>query len=147
MSLLATLVRPERVKALILLAPAPDFTEKLLFARLTEAQQREITEKGRWLRPSAYDPAGYPITKALIEDGRRWNIMDAEIPIDVPVRILHGGLDEDVPWTHSFELMARLRSKDVAWTFIKDGDHRLSRSHDIARMVETVLATADQADG
>jgi hypothetical protein len=69
--------------------------------------------------------------------------MDKEIPVDVPVHILQGGLDEDVPWTHSMELAGKLRSKNVTWTFIKDGDHRLSRPQDIERMVSVVMTTAD----
>ena len=108
---------------------------------------RQVMEEGRWMRPSPYDPAGYPITRALIEEGRGWNIMDAEIPVDVPVRILHGGLDEDVPWSHSQQLMNKLRAKDVVWTLIKDGDHRLSRPHDIERMVDVSLSTCVLVDG
>lgn len=146
MALLCALARPERVKALVLLAPAPDFTDKLMWAEFSEEQQREITEKGFWTRPSPYDPAGYPIRRELIEDGRRWNVMDGEIALDVPVRILQGGLDEDVPWTHSFELMERLRSKDIVWSFIKDGDHRLSRRQDIERMIDVAMSVAREAD-
>mgnify|MGYP002149325965 CR=1 FL=1 len=86
------------------------------------------------------------ITRGLVEEGRQWNVLDGEIALDIPVRILQGGLDEDVPWTHSLDLADKLRSKDVVWSLIKDGDHRLSRPQDIARMVATVLATADQVD-
>jgi dipeptidyl aminopeptidase/acylaminoacyl peptidase len=82
----------------------------------------------------------------LIEEGRNWNILDSLIGVDVPVRILQGGLDPDVPWTHSLDLADKLRSQDVVWSLIKDGDHRLSRPEDIERMVTTVLALADQID-
>ncbi|HVY87392.1 MAG TPA: alpha/beta hydrolase [Hyphomonadaceae bacterium] len=146
MALLAALARPERVKALVLLAPAPDFTERLMWAGFSDDQKRQIMEQGFWTRPSPYDPAGYPIRRELIEEGRRWLIMDREIPIELPVRILQGGLDEDVPWTYSMELADKLRSQDVTWTFVKDGDHRLSRPQDIERMVSLVLATADGVD-
>ena len=146
MSLLVALARPERVKALVLIAPAPDFTDKLMWASFDEDQKRQVMELGFWTRPSPYDAAGYPITRALIEEGRNWNIMDGEVPIDVPIRIWHGGLDEDVPWSHSLELTEKLRAKDVVWSLIKDGDHRLSRPQDIERIVDTVMSTADQAD-
>jgi pimeloyl-ACP methyl ester carboxylesterase len=146
MSLLVALARPERVKALVLLAPAPDFTDKLMWAGFDESQRMQIMEEGHWTRPSAYDPAGYPITRDLIVEGRTWNVMDGEIAIDVPVRILQGGLDPDVPWTHSLDLADKLRSEDVVWSLIKDGDHRLSRPQDIERMVGTVLDVAELVD-
>jgi len=147
MALLVALARPERVKALVLLAPAPDFTDKLMWASFDESQRRQIMEEGFWTRPSAYDPAGYPITRDLIVEGRQWNVLDGEIAVDVPVRILQGGLDPDVPWTHSLDLADKLRSKDVVWSLIKDGDHRLSRPQDIERMVGTVLEVAGAVDG
>ncbi len=146
MALLTALARPERVRALVLLAPAPDFTDKLMWAGFDELQKREIMEQGFWTRPSPYDPAGYPITRELIDEGRSWNILDSEIAIDAPVRILHGGLDTDVPWTHSLDLADKLRSQDVVWSLIKDGDHRLSRPQDIERMISVVLSAADQVD-
>jgi len=146
MALLAALARPERVKALVLLAPAPDFTDKLMWASFDDSQRRQIIEDGFWTRPSPYDAAGYPITRELIQEGRQWNIMDDQIALDLPVRILQGGLDTDVPWTHSLDLADRLRSQDVVWSLVKDADHRMSRPQDIARMVATVLAAADQVD-
>ena len=146
MALLSALAKPERVKELVLLAPAPDFTDKLMWASFDESQKRQIMEDGFWMRPSPYDASGYPITRELIQEGREWNVLDGEIAVDVPVRILQGGLDTDVPWTHSLDLADKLRSKDVVWSLVKDGDHRLSRPQDIARMIATVLATADQVD-
>jgi pimeloyl-ACP methyl ester carboxylesterase len=147
MALLVALARPERVKGLVLLAPAPDFTDKLMWASFDASQRRQIMEQGFWTRPSDYDPAGYPITRDLIVEGREWNVLDGEIGIDVPVRILQGGLDPDVPWTHSLDLADKLRSRDVVWSLIKDGDHRLSRPQDIARMVGVVLEVACDLDG
>jgi pimeloyl-ACP methyl ester carboxylesterase len=146
MALLAALARLERVQGLVLLAPAPDFTDRLMWAALGKDQQQEIMEKGFWMRPSPHDPAGYPITRRLIEDGRTWNIMDWEIPLDIPARILQGGLDEDVPWSYSLDLVEKLRGTDVTWTLIKDGDHRLSRPQDIDRITATALTLADQVD-
>jgi pimeloyl-ACP methyl ester carboxylesterase len=146
MSLLCALARPERVKALVLIAPAPDFTDRLMWASFDAEQKRQILETGRWMRPSPYDPAGYAITRELIEEGRAWNIMEREIPLDVPVHILQGGLDEDVPWSYSLQLVERLRSQNVMWTLIKDGDHRLSRPEDIKRMVDAVSRLAELTD-
>ena len=146
MALLAALARPERVKGLVLIAPAPDFTDRLMWASFDAEQKRQVIEEGRWMRPSPYDPAGYPITRELIEEGRTWNIMEKEIPLDVPVRILQGGLDEDVPWSYSLQLVERLRSADVVWTLIKDGDHRLSRPEDIRRIVAVTSKLAEQTD-
>jgi pimeloyl-ACP methyl ester carboxylesterase len=147
MALLLALARPERVKGLVLLAPAPDFTDKLMWASFDESQRRQIMEEGFWMRPSEYDPAGYPITRDLIVEGREWSVLDGEIAIEAPVRILQGGLDPDVPWTHSLDLADKLRSKDVVWSLIKDGDHRLSRPQDIQRMVSSVLGLAGEVEG
>lgn len=146
MALLAALARRERVKGLVLLAPAPDFTEKLMWARFDDDTKRQVMEEGSWTRPSPYDVEGYPITRTLIEDGRNWMIMDRPIPLRIPVAILQGKRDEDVPWMYARDLVERIDSDALTFTLIKDGDHRLSRPRDIALMVRTALALADQTD-
>jgi pimeloyl-ACP methyl ester carboxylesterase len=136
MALLAALARPERVKGLVLIAPAPDFTEKLMWPEFTPQQQAEVLQAGFTLRPSDYGEP-YRITRALIEDGHKWSILDAPIAFDGPVRILQGMEDPDVPWRHALALTEALASADTVLTLIKDGDHRLSRDQDIARLLQT----------
>jgi len=135
---LAAMARPERVQAMVLIAPAPDFTEKLMAPEIPPEGRTALAEHGVWLRPSLYgDP--YPITRTLLEDGARWSILGSEpVAIDVPVRILQGGGDPDVPWAHALELAQQIKGEDVVFTLVKDGDHRLSRPQDIARLVAVV---------
>ncbi len=135
---LAALAARKRVKAMVLIAPAPDFTEKLMKPEIPADGIAMLEREGVWLRPSEYgDP--YPITRALLEDGARWSILGGEpIPIEVPVRILQGGEDPDVPWRHALELANSLKGDDVVFTLIKAGDHRLSRPQDIAMILRAV---------
>lgn len=146
MALLAALARPGRVKGLVLIAPAPDFTEKLMWAGLSPAQQEEVMTQGLTLRPSDYGTPD-PITRALIEDGRSWQILDAPIAFEGPVRILQGMEDPDVPWPHALEINERLTSPDVVLTLIKDGDHRLSREQDVARLLAACADVAAKLTG
>jgi pimeloyl-ACP methyl ester carboxylesterase len=141
MALLAALARPERVKGLVLIAPAPDFTEKLMWPEFSPEEQTEIMQEGFTLRPSAYGEP-YPITRALIEDGRQWSILDKEIAFAGPVRILQGMQDPDVPWGHALALTQALTAEDLVLHLIKDGDHRLSRDEDIARLLEVCSEVA-----
>lgn len=134
-ALLAALARPERIAGLLLTAPAPDFTEKLMWDSFSDAVKAEILETGRWARPSQYDPEPYVITRALIEDGRRWLLLDRPIAVRCPVRILQGMQDPDVPFGHALRLVEALESPDVRLELIKDGDHRLSRPQDLALLV------------
>ncbi|TCO74490.1 alpha/beta hydrolase [Chromatocurvus halotolerans] len=133
MALLAALARPGRVSGMALVAPAPDFTEKLMWAGMPEDARSEILEQGYTLRPSDYDEP-YRITRTLIEDGRDWQLLDAPLDITCPVRILQGMCDDDVPWRHAERLVAALTTPDVTLTLVKDGDHRLSRDADILRL-------------
>jgi pimeloyl-ACP methyl ester carboxylesterase len=135
---LATLARPERVRALALIAPAADFTEALLRPSLPPEALDALRREGVWTRPSTYDDGGYPIAAALLEDGARWSILGGLVPIQVPVRILQGGADPDVPWTHALALAQAIEGEDVVFTLIRDGDHRLSRPADIARLIAAV---------
>ena len=151
LSCLAALARPDRVKALVLIAPAPDFTEKLMGPELSAEAKAAIARDGFWIRPSEYDDGGYPITRDLLEDGARWSILPGPVPIDVPVRILQGGADPDVPWAHALELANALTSDNVVFALIKDGDHRLSRPQDLERLVAAVseakgLAEPEEGD-
>lgn len=136
-ALLAALRRP--VRGLLLLAPAPDFTQRLMWAEFSEASRQTLMEEGRLAIRSQYAPDDPTIvTRALIEDGRAHLLLDAPIPFSRPVRIIHGQRDPDVPWRQSLELAERLSGGDVVVHLRKDGDHRLSRPHDIAFMVRTL---------
>lgn len=137
LALLSALARIQRVVGIVLIAPAPDFTQKLMWPEFSAEAKRAIMDEGVYMRPSEYgDP--YPITRALIEDGKQWQILDDAIALDMPIRILQGMLDEDVPWRHALKINEALSSQDVVLSLIKDGDHRLSREEDIQRLIETV---------
>lgn len=142
MALLAALELSDRVEGMVLIAPAPDFTQKLMWPEFSFEQQAEIMGQGMTLRPSDYDEP-YQITRALIVDGQNWSLLDAPIELSMPIRILQGMQDADVPWEHAFKLAEALTSQDVVFSLIKDGDHRLSREKDIQRLVETCARLAD----
>lgn len=134
-----------RIAGLILVAPAPDFTEDLMWAGFSEEIRHEILENGAWRDPSAPADDPYVITRALIEDGRRNLLLTGEIETGCPVAILQGKQDESVPWRHALRIVERLARDDVTLTFIDDGDHRLSRPRDIERLLMTIDATVDAA--
>jgi pimeloyl-ACP methyl ester carboxylesterase len=125
---------------LLLIAPAVDFTEELMWASLNEEARRAIMQDGQWLRPSSYASEPYPITRRLIEDGRRHLLFGKPIEPGCPVAILQGMQDPDVPYAHALQLVEHLPGEDVALTLVKDGDHRLSRPQDIERLLQTVGA-------
>ena len=126
------------VSGLVLIAPAVDFTEELMWKRFPAATKRQIEQTGYWNRASTYSEEPYPITRALIEDGRKHLILGELIETGCPVRILQGVEDPDVPWQHAVALSSRLAHDDVVLTLIKDGDHRLSRPEDIDRLLAAV---------
>ena len=136
-ALLAALARPERVAGLALIAPAVDFTETLMWPKLSKEARAAVERDGRWMAPSDYGEP-YPLTHALFEDGRGWCLLSGSIPTPSPVRILQGGRDPDVPWRHALKLVKALDGDDVVFTLIKDGDHRLSRAEDLQRLVAAV---------
>ncbi len=123
---------------LVLIAPAPDFTEDLMWKGFSQEIRDEIMTRGVWHRPSEYGDEAYPITRALIEEGRNHLLLGGTIDVGCPVRILQGAQDPDVPWRHAFALTHCLPSDDVVLTLVQDGDHRLSRPQDIARMLGAV---------
>jgi pimeloyl-ACP methyl ester carboxylesterase len=129
---------PALVAGLVLVAPAVDFTEELMWKRFTPEIKRELEDKGVWQRPSEYSPEPYLVTQQLIEEGRHHLLLGGMIETGCPVRILQGVLDPDVPWRHAVELVSRLASDDVVLTLVKDGDHRLSRPEDIERLTSAV---------
>jgi pimeloyl-ACP methyl ester carboxylesterase len=135
---LVAMAQPERVHGMVLIAPAPDFTERLMKPEIPPEGLADLASDGVWLRPSDYGEP-YPITRELLEDGARWSILQAAgIAIEAPVRVLQGGDDPDVPWRHALELANAIKSDDVVFTLIKDGDHRLSRPQDLVRIVQAV---------
>ncbi|WP_136163672.1 alpha/beta hydrolase [Sphingomonas flavalba] len=134
--LLAALARPERVAGLVGIAAAPDFTDW----GYTQEQKMEILSRGRVEEASAYSDTPTVTTRAFWQSGEAHRLLQGEIAIDCPVRLLHGQADPDVPWHHSLHLAERLRSADVQTLLVKRGDHRLSRESDIALLLATVAA-------
>jgi pimeloyl-ACP methyl ester carboxylesterase len=126
------------IAGLVLIAPAVDFTEELMWNRFSPEVKRQIETEGSWQRPSQYSESAYPITRGLIEDGRKHLLLGGLIETGCPVRILQGVQDPDVPWQHAVDLSSRLARDDVVLTLVKDGDHRLSRPEDIERLIAAV---------
>lgn len=132
--LLAALARPDRVAALVGIAAAPDFTDW----GFSDAQKKTIAAEGRLVEPNPYGEDPSITTRAFWESGEALKVLGGEMPIDCPVRLLHGLADADVPWRTSLAILERVRSADVQAILVKDGDHRLSREPDLALLILTV---------
>ena len=138
LSLLVARARPERLAGLVLIAAAPDFTERMLLKGLSPEDRATLEREGRLERPSQYSPEPSVFTWKLIEEGRTHLLLDRRLSLPCPVRLLHGQNDPDVPWEYSLQIAKHLDAPDVVTTFIKDGDHRLSTPADIARLIAAV---------
>src|SRR5262245_1810628 len=135
-----------RIKALVLIAPAWDMTEELMWKAFPEAVRREVMEKGIWLRPSQYgDP--YPITRDLIEDGRRHLLAGQRWNPGRPIVVLHGRLDPDVPFAHSEALLDLLDGGWARLMEVADGEHRLSRPQDLALLLDLIVGLCSSTRG
>lgn len=134
---LVAMARAQRVAALVLIAPAADFTETLMKPGIPPQGLVDLAERGVWMRPSDYGEP-YPISRGLLEDGAQWSILGGPVNLTCPVRILQGGQDPDVPWRHALALAQAIKGQDVVFSLIRDGDHRLSRPQDIQRLLATL---------
>ncbi|NVK19568.1 MAG: alpha/beta hydrolase [Methylocystaceae bacterium] len=144
--LLSALKRPERIAGLVGIAAAPDFTEDLMMDDLTPAQHHTIQEQGYVEIPSDYGDEPYVISKKLLDNGRENLVLRKPIALNVPVRLLHGKKDVDVPWQTALRIEQMITSDDVETTFIKNGDHRLSEDHDLDRLCRTLDALLRQVE-
>ena len=138
LSLLVARARPERLAGLVLIAAAPDFTERMLLKGLSPEDRIALERDGRLERPSQYSPEPSVFTWRLIEEGRHHLLLDEPLNVPCPVRLLHGQSDPDVPWEYSLQIAKHLKAPEVIVTLIKGGDHRLSAPADIARLIATV---------
>lgn len=141
---LAVAEEADRLHAILLLAPAPDFTEALLWPNLTEEQRARVRQDGVLEEPSQYSDEPDIYTAELFDDGKRNLVLDKSLDVPCPVHILQGMADPDVPWQHAMTLAECLPSGQVSMTLVKDGDHRLSRPQDIALMLRLAGFLADE---
>ncbi len=141
--LLVALARPERIAGLLGIAAAPDFTEELIWDRLGDEEREKLIREGVIQQRSDYGEEPYAVTMRLIEEGRRHLLLKNPIPLNCPVRLLHGMADKDAPWRISMRLADRLASENIVVSLIKDGDHRLSRPEDLTRICEAVKELCD----
>ena len=137
----------ERIKGIVLIAPAADMTQKLMWDKYDDQARKEITENGFHAEPSDYGDEPYIITRDLIEDGKQHLMMHDPINVSCPVRILQGENDVDVPWQHAFEIYQTLAGDDITFSLIKSADHRLSTRRDLATLKHTCQHLCTIGDG
>ncbi len=135
-----------RIGGMVLIAPAADMTQDLMWDRYDEAARSTLRSQGVYLEPSEYGDEPYAITRALIEDGRDHLLLNDSLDIAFPVRILQGEDDPDVPWQHGLKTYRALRGSDITFSLIKHGDHRLSTPGNLAHLRATCLELCAQAD-
>jgi len=138
-ALLATLARPERIKGVVLVNPAQDFTEKLMWPGLADHERQAILREGETVITEE-GLGSYVLTRRMFEEARDWLLLDGIIDIKAPIHVLQGRADDVVPWRHQVELVERLTGGDVRLDLIEGGDHRLSTARDLERLVEAVEA-------
>ena len=138
-ALLATLARPERIKGVVLVNPAQDFTEKLMWPGLADHERQAILREGETVITEE-GLGSYVLTRRMFEEARDWLLLDGIIDIKAPIHVLQGRADDVVPWRHQVELVERLTGGDVRLDLIEGGDHRLSTPRDLERLVEAVEA-------
>jgi pimeloyl-ACP methyl ester carboxylesterase len=138
-ALLATLARPERIKGLVLVNPAQDFTEKLMWPGLADHERQAILREGETVITEE-GLGSYVLTRRMFEEARDWLLLEGVIDISAPVHVLQGRADDVVPWRHQIELAERLSGGDLCLDLIEGGDHRLSSPSDLTRLVEAVEA-------
>jgi pimeloyl-ACP methyl ester carboxylesterase len=132
--LLVALARAKRIHALLGVAAAPDFTDRLRNS-LSAAQRQQLRDSGYADLPNCYDDGEpYRIGRLLLHEGDDHLLLGGEVPVDVPVRLIHGQRDEDVPWQLALSLAQQLRGTDVEIQLVKNGDHRLSEPVDLRRL-------------
>ena len=144
--LLLALARPERIAGLVGVAAAPDFTEDLIWSTLDDEGRRTLAESGEIVMPCDYGDDPYPITMSLIEEGRDHLLLRAPIALRCPIHLLQGMRDEDVPWRTALQIAELVESERVTVELVKDGDHRLSRDEDLARLCAAVDAVASAGE-
>ena len=144
--LLLALARPERVAGLVGVAAAPDFTEDLIWSTLDDEGRRTLAETGEIVMPCDYGEDPYPITMGLIEEGREHLLLRAPIALRCPIHLLQGMRDEDIPWRTALQIAELAESERVTVELVKDGDHRLSRDEDLARLCAAVDAVAGASE-
>jgi pimeloyl-ACP methyl ester carboxylesterase len=128
--------RPERVAALVGIAAAPDFTEW----GYSDAEKEVLQKSGRLEQPNSHGPEPYVTTLGFWTSGEALRLLDGPIAVDCPVRLVHGGSDDEVPVAIALRTMERLRSADVQLTIVKGAGHRLSQPHEIDAILHTVAA-------
>jgi pimeloyl-ACP methyl ester carboxylesterase len=138
-ALLATLARPERIKGVVLVNPAQDFTEKLMWPALADHERQAILREGETVITEE-GLGSYVLTRRMFEEARDWLLLDGIIDIKAPIHVLQGRADDVVPWRHQVDLVERLTGGDVRLDLIEGGDHRLSTPRDLERLVEAVEA-------
>ena len=130
----AALACPERIAGIVGIAPAPDFTEELMWTEFSESERDRIQKEGVLDVQSEYDESPYPIGYHLIEDGRKNLMLHEPISITCPARLIHGQKDTAVPWETSMRIAEKITSDDVSVLLVKNGDHRLSEPADLERL-------------
>lgn len=129
----------KRLAGLVLIAPATDMTERVIWDKLSPKLRADIEMTGQGFLPSSYAASPYPITRALIEEGRTHLLLDSgTIRTNCPVHVLQGMQDADVPWQHAALLVEHIAGDPVVLTLVKDADHRFSRPSDLALLAQAV---------
>lgn len=139
LGLLAAVERREQIQGLVGIAAAPDFTTRILHGKMTEEQREEIEREGVIWVHSDYYQNDYPMTLRFILDGNAHAILEHPIPLDMPIHLLQGQEDAEVPWETAIAIAERVASSTVTVTLIKDGDHRLNRDQDLSRMCDALM--------